>query len=58
MDEKAIVYNELVATAVALQTAVDQTRALQALKSNGVRIDPADLAFLMPLSEEQTQAIR
>jgi hypothetical protein len=46
--EKAIVYNELVANAVALQTVVDQTRALHALKSNGVRIDPADLAFLSP----------
>jgi TnpA family transposase len=46
--EKAIVYNELVANAVALQTAVDQTQALHALKSNGIRIDPADLAFLSP----------
>jgi TnpA family transposase len=37
--EKAIVYNELVANAVALQIVVDQTQALHALKSNGVRID-------------------
>ena len=46
--EKAIVYNELVANAVALQTVVDQTQALHALKSAGVRIDLADLAFLSP----------
>jgi TnpA family transposase len=46
--EKAIVYNELVANAVALQTVVDQTQALHALESNGVRIDLADLAFLSP----------
>lgn len=46
--EKAIVYNELVANAVALQTVVDQTQALHALKSNGVPIDIADLAFLSP----------
>ena len=37
-----------VANAVALQTVVDQTQALHALKSAGVRIDPADLAFLSP----------
>jgi Tn3 transposase DDE domain len=41
-------YNERVANAVALQTVVDQTRALHALKSNRVRIDPADWAFLSP----------
>jgi TnpA family transposase len=46
--EKAIVYNELVANAVALQTVVDQTQALHALKSDGVRVDRADLAFLSP----------
>ncbi len=46
--EKAIVYNELVANAVALQTVVDQTQALHALKSNGVPIDLGDLAFLSP----------
>jgi len=46
--EKAIVYNELVANAVALQTVVDQTQALHALKSKGVPIDIADLAFLSP----------
>ena len=38
----------LMANAVALQTVVDQTQALHALKSNGVRIDLADLAFLSP----------
>jgi len=36
--EKAIVYNELVANAVALKTMVDQTLALHALKSGGVRV--------------------
>ena len=36
------------ANAVALQTVVDQTQALHALKSNGVPIDLADLAFLSP----------
>lgn len=46
--EKAIVYNELVANAVALQTVVDQTQALHALKSKGGRIGLADLAFLSP----------
>ena len=46
--EKAIVYNELVANAVALQNVVDQTQALHALKSQGVSIRPADLAFLSP----------
>ena len=46
--EKAIVYNELVANAVALQTVVDQTQALHKLKSNGIGIRPSDLAFLSP----------
>jgi TnpA family transposase len=46
--EKAIVYNELVTNAVALQTVVDQTQALHTLKSNGISIRPADLAFLSP----------
>jgi len=46
--EKAIVYNELVTNAVALQTVVDQTQALHALKTQGVSIRPADLAFLSP----------
>ena len=46
--EKAIVYNELIANAVALQTVVDQTQALHALKSQGGRIGLADLAFLSP----------
>jgi TnpA family transposase len=40
--EKAIVYNELVTNAV------DQTQALHTLKSKGVSIRPADLAFLSP----------
>jgi TnpA family transposase len=46
--EKAIVYNELVTNAVALQTVVDQTQALHTLKSKGISIRPADLAFLSP----------
>jgi TnpA family transposase len=46
--EKAIVYNELVTNAVALQNVVDQTHALHTLKSKGVNIRPADLAFLSP----------
>jgi hypothetical protein len=40
--EKAIVYNELVANAVALQNVVDQTQALHALKSEGSRFSNAD----------------
>ena len=46
--EKAIVYNELVANAVALQTVVDQTQAIHTLKVKGVNIRPTDLAFLSP----------
>lgn len=46
--EKAIVYNELVANAVALQNVVDQTQALHALKAPGVAVRPTDLAFLSP----------
>ena len=47
--EKAIVYNEVVANAVALQNVADQTQALHMLKSKGVSIHrPADLAFLSP----------
>jgi TnpA family transposase len=46
--EKAIVYNELVTNAVALQNVVDQTRALHALKSQGIDVRAADLAFLSP----------
>jgi len=37
--EKAIVYNELVANAVALQTVVDQTAALHALNAEACRSD-------------------
>lgn len=46
--EKAIVYNELVANAVALQNVVDQTQALHTLKSKGFSIRTSDLAFLSP----------
>jgi TnpA family transposase len=59
--EKVIVYNELVTNAVALQTVVDQTQALHALKSQGVSIHPADLAFpsvtSRPNSDSRSQAI-
>ena len=33
---------------MALQNVVDQTQALQVLKSKGIDIRPADLAFLSP----------
>ena len=46
--EKAIVYNELIANAVALQNVVDQTQVLHALKSEGVSIDPNDVMHLSP----------
>jgi Tn3 transposase DDE domain len=46
--EKAVVYNEVIANAVTLQSVVDQTRALHALKSEGATIRSADLAFLSP----------
>jgi len=45
--EKAIVYNELVANAVALENVVEQTLSRQALKSKGVSIRPSDLALLI-----------
>jgi hypothetical protein len=37
-----------VTNAVALQTVLDQTQALHALKSNGIKIRTSDLAFLSP----------
>jgi TnpA family transposase len=46
--EKAIVYNELVANAVVLQTVVDQTQAIHALSAEGVAIRHDDLASLSP----------
>ena len=46
--EKAIVYNELIANAVALQNVVDQTQALHQLKAEGINFSPDDLAFLSP----------
>jgi TnpA family transposase len=46
--EKAVVYNEVVANAVVLQNVADQTRALHALKADGATIRGADLAFLSP----------
>jgi Tn3 transposase DDE domain len=53
----AIVYNELVANEVALQTVVDQTQALHALKSKGSRIDLADVAFLSPYATSKLKRI-
>jgi TnpA family transposase len=46
--EKAIVYNELVANAVALQTVADQTQAFHELRRRGIEISPADLAHFSP----------
>jgi hypothetical protein len=46
--EKAIVYNELIANAVVLQNVVDQTQALHAPQSEGTRFSNADLAHLSP----------
>ena len=46
--EKAIVYNELIANAVALQNVVDQTQALHQLKAEGTEFTTADPAFLSP----------
>ena len=46
--KKAIVYNELIANAVALQNVVDQTQALHQLKAEGINFSPDDLAFLSP----------
>ncbi len=42
--EKAIVYNELVANAVALQTVADQTQALHARRRRGIEIPAEDLS--------------
>jgi hypothetical protein len=38
--EKAIIYNKLVANAVVQQNVVDQTQALHVFKSEGVAIAP------------------
>ncbi len=46
--EKAIVYNELVSNAVALQTVADQTHALHELRERGIEISPEDLAYFSP----------
>ena len=46
--EKAIVHNELVTNAVALQNVVDQTQAFHAIKSKGINVRAAHLAFLSP----------
>jgi hypothetical protein len=46
--EKAIVYNELVANAVAAQTVNDLTHALNKLHDRGVNIAAEDLAHFSP----------
>jgi hypothetical protein len=46
--KQAIVYNELVANAVALQTVADQTQALHALRRRGIEIPAEYLAHLSP----------
>jgi Tn3 transposase DDE domain len=46
--EKAIVYIELVANAVAVQNVADQTRALHALREQGINISAEDLSYLSP----------
>jgi hypothetical protein len=46
--QKAIVYNELVANAVALQTVADQTHALHELRVRGIEILAKDLAYFSP----------
>jgi hypothetical protein len=46
--EKAIVYNELVANAVALQTVADQTQALHELRQRGIEIAAEDLSHFSP----------
>jgi hypothetical protein len=45
---KAIVYNELVANAVAVQTVADQTQALHQLRRRGIEIAAEDLAHFSP----------
>ena len=44
--EKAIIYNELVANAVALQAVADQTQVLHALRRRGIESPAEDLAHL------------
>jgi len=46
--EKAIVYNELVVNAVALQTVADQTDALHELQRRGIHITAEDLSYFSP----------
>lgn len=46
--EKAIVYNELVANAVMLQTMADQTQVLHDLHREGHDVDVEDLAYISP----------
>jgi hypothetical protein len=56
--EKAIVYNELVANAVALQNVVDQTNALHLLRSEGALIRHTDLTFLSPYATSYLRSNR
>ena len=46
--EKAIVYNELVTNAVALQTVADQTNALHELRRRGIDVTAEDLSYFSP----------
>jgi TnpA family transposase len=46
--EKAVVYNELVTNAVALQTVADQTHALHELRRRGIDIAAEDLSYFSP----------
>ena len=46
--EKAIVYKELVANAVMVQTVADQTRILNDLHNEGYSVSVADAAYLSP----------
>jgi TnpA family transposase len=46
--EKAMLYNELVANAVALQTVADQTDALHELRRRGIDIPAEDLTHFSP----------
>jgi TnpA family transposase len=46
--EKAIIYNELVANAVALQNVIDQTQALHVVRAKGIEVHASDVAFLSP----------
>ncbi|MBB5190698.1 TnpA family transposase [Silvimonas terrae] len=46
--QKRLRYNDLIATSLILQNAVDMTRLLEQLKTEGHEIRPEDLSFLSP----------